>query len=112
MTRRKLPTWNDDGAVVINDGWPIVWKRGVRVWEFDLVTKYARFYAVDWPAGLSGVTRVALMAAPDSLHARPDTDLDAVTYITLPPVRGGYDRWQVLADVSRYTLDIVAWRMP
>lgn len=104
--RRPLPTWTDDGPIVINHVWCVQWTRKTRVWEFDLASKYADTLWVNWPD--VGYPSLALGASRETMHLRPGVSSQGITSVTLP-VPNDVRLWGVMSHVSRYTLEVAAW---
>jgi hypothetical protein len=83
------------------------------VWTVDLTSKYADVVSVE--ADQPDEVTVALWANPGdpdgsirrTLHTDDRDGVDPFTRITFP-VTG--DGWEVMADVSRYTLTVCLWR--
>lgn len=89
------------GAVVVNFGHVIKRRPGLRVYEFDLRTKYADV------VGYVGRYGVMLGATEHSLYVDRGVPRGRYTTLALPRLGG---RWELIATCSRYTLTVVRWR--
>lgn len=89
------------GPVIVNWVGRALRRRGVRIYEADLRTKYAE---VKGYSSGRGEVDVLLGTTPESLHVAPGTGF---TVLTIHPGRGD---WNVVASCARYTLQVVVWR--
>lgn len=91
------------GPVIVNWVGRVLRRRGVRIYEADLRTKYVEVKG--YSTG-GGTVDVLLGTTPESLHVAPGTGF---TVMTLRPGRGD---WNIAAQCARYTLYVCLWRDP
>lgn len=90
-----------DGQIVVNHGWKVIDRPEVKVWEFDLHTKYAEVIAY---ANGDDSFEVLLGKTERTLHLGDGPEWTSVTF--------PYGGMSTVAEIGRYTLRVVAYRYP
>lgn len=92
------------GTVLVNSVDCVCRQRGVRIYEVDLLTKYATIISTStW----LGAIEVILHADENSLYYDVTTAVPTTIRILVP---GDVDRWNVMTECAKNTARIVVWR--